>query len=185
MINDNIATSTFIPFSTTIPASGSDIFVRFTSTSGSLGSYIGATTDPFRITATIDTSSISTLYNYPTNKDVTEYYTKSLASATTSATYRATKFGFPAIEYSNGEYQFLNIDTTATGSTVMFSDDGVAYTLALADGGSLAISSTLNPLIFVKTNITANRIYLSSNDYVASSDKDGSLRETVTYQIVE
>ena len=78
---------------------------------------------------TIDTSTIPTLYNYPTNKDRVQLYTKSLSSATTTAIYRATKFGFPAIEYSNGEYQFLESDTTATGSSVSFSPDGTTYTV--------------------------------------------------------
>ena len=78
---------------------------------------------------TVDTSTIPTLYNYPTNKDRVQLYTKSLSSATTTAIYRATKFGFPTIEYSNGEYQFLESDTTATGSSVSFSPDGTTYTV--------------------------------------------------------
>lgn len=132
---------------------------------------------------TVDVSSLSTLRNYPTNKDVVTTYNKSLNTATTTATYRATAWGFPAIEYSATEYQFLDIDTTATGSTVAFSADGVSYT-TVADGANIALSSTTTPLVWVKTNITANRLYLSSNDYNASGDKDGSNKMTVGYQVL-
>ena len=41
----------------------------------------------------------------------------------------------------------------------------------------------MNPLVWVKHNITANRLYLSSNDYNASSDKDGSNKMTVVYDV--
>ena len=133
---------------------------------------------------TIDTSSLSTLRNYPTNKDVIKQYSTTLWSATTSATYRATKWGFPAIEYSATEYQFLDVDTTATGSTVAFSELWTTYT-TVADWASLAITSTSTPNIFVKANITANRLYLSSNDYSASSDKDWSLKQSVVYSVIQ
>ena len=136
------------------------------------------------VTWTVDVSSYSVLKNYPTNKDIIKQYATTLWAPTTSATYRATKWGFPAIEYSATEYQFLDVDTTATGSTVAFSELWTTYT-TVADGASLAISSTSTPNIFVKANITANRIYSSSNDYSASSDKDGSLRQTLTYQVVQ
>jgi len=136
------------------------------------------------ISTTVNPLSLSTLRNYPTNKDIIKQYSTTLGGATTTATYRATKWGFPAIEYSATEYQFLDVDTTATGSTVAFSELWTTYT-TVADGASLAISSTSTPNIFVKANITANRIYSSSNDYVASSDKDGSLRQTLTYQVVQ
>jgi len=82
------------------------------------------------------------------------------------------------------EEQYLDVDTTATGSTVAFSELWTTYT-TVADGASLAISSTSTPNLFVKANITANRLYSSSNDYNASSDKDGSMRETVVYQVVQ
>ena len=115
-----------------------------------------------------DVSAIKKLYNYPTGKDLYQTYVKPLATATTSATYRATKYGFPAIEYSNGEYQFLKTDTTATGSTVAFSADGVTYT-TVADGANIALSSTTLATVYVKLNITANRLYVSSNDYNVDS----------------
>ena len=73
-------------------------------------------------TCPINISSLSTLYNYPTNKDIIKQYSTTLGAATTTATYRATKWGFPAIEYSATEYQYLDVDTTATGSTVAFSE---------------------------------------------------------------
>lgn len=137
------------------------------------------------ISTTVNTSSVNWLLkNYPTNKDIIKQYATTLSGATTSATYRATKWGFPAIEYSATEYQFLDVDTTATGSTVAFSELGSSYT-TVADWASLAISSTSTPNLFVKANITANRLYLASNDYNASSDKDWSLKETVTYQVVQ
>ena len=135
------------------------------------------------ISWTVDVSSLSTLRNYPTNKDVVTTYNKSLNTATTTATYRATLYGFPAIEYATGVYQYLNIDTTATWSTVAFSSDGSSYT-TVADWANIALSSTVNPLVWVKHNITANRLYLSSNDYNASSDKDGSNKMTVGYQVL-
>lgn len=136
------------------------------------------------VTWTVDVSSYSVLKNYPTNKDIIKQYSTTLGWATTSATYRATKWGFPAIEYSSTEYQFLDVDTTATGSTVAFSELGTTYT-TVADGASLAISSTSTPNIFVKANITANRLYSSSNDFNASSDKDGSLKQNITYQVIQ
>ena len=68
--------------------------------------------------------------------------------------------------------------------SVALSELWTTYT-TVADGASLAISSTSTPNIFVKANITANRIFSSSNDYNASSDKDGSLKQTITYQVVQ
>lgn len=134
------------------------------------------------IETNIDTSSISTLYNYPTNKDIIQTYTKTLSSPTTIALYRETKYDFPAIEYSNGEYQFLEIDPTATGSTVAFSSNGSSYT-TVTDGASIGLTSTVNPVVWVRSNITANRIYVSSNDYNADSKKDGSIQMDIVYQV--
>ena len=137
------------------------------------------------VSTTVDTASINgVLKNYPTNKDIIKQYSTTLWSATTSATYRATKWGFPAIEYSATEYQFLDVDTTATGSTVAFSELGSSYT-TVADGASIAITSTSTPTIWVKANITANRLYLSSNDYTASSEKDGSMKQSVVYSVIQ
>jgi len=136
------------------------------------------------LSATYDVSALSTLKNYPTNKDIIKQYSTTLGSPSTSATYRGTKWGFPAIEYSATEYQFLDVDTTATGSTVAFSELWTSYT-TVADGASLAITSTSTPNLFVKANITANRLYVSSNDFNASSDKDGSLKQSLVYQIVQ
>lgn len=79
-------------------------------------------------------------------------------------------------------YQYLDIDTTATGSTVALSETWASYT-TVADWASLAITSTSNPTVYVKSNITANRIYVSSNDYNSSSDKDWSHKQVVTYQV--
>ncbi len=135
-------------------------------------------------TCPVTTSWLSVLKNYPTNKDIIKQYSTTLGSATTSATYRATKWGFPAIEYSATEYKFLDVDTTATGSTVAFSELWTSYT-TVADWASLAITSTSTPNLFVKANITANRLFVSSNDYVASSDKDWSLRQSIVYQVVQ
>lgn len=132
----------------------------------------------------IDTSSVRRLFNYPTNKDYIQTYTKTTSTAVTTAIYRETKWGFPAIEYSNGEYQFLDLDTTASGSTVAFSANGSSYT-TVADGASIALTSTLIPVVWVKANITANRLYLSSNDYNSSSNKDWCNRMTVVYQVKE
>ena len=181
---DNTWSSTPYSLSYTIPWNVTTLYIKLFSYTGWLGCYFADSTHPFTISATVDVSSYSTLKNYPTNKDLIKQYATTLSGATTSATYRATKWGFPAIEYSATEYQFLDVDTTATGSTVAFSELGTTYT-TVADGDSLAISSTSNPNIFVKANITANRLYSSSNDYNASSDKDGSMRETVVYQVVQ
>lgn len=136
----------------------------------------------FSYSIQFSTSGLSILKNYPTNKDIIKQYSTILSGATTTATYRATKWWFPAIEYSSTEYQYLDIDTTATGSTVAFSELWTSYT-TVADWASLAITSTSTPSIFVKANITANRLYLSSNDYNSSSDKDGSMRQSVVYEI--
>lgn len=67
----------------------------------------------FSLSGSINTSSVNgVLKNYPTNKDIIKQYATTLSGATTSATYRATKWGFPAIEYSATEYQYLDVDTT-------------------------------------------------------------------------
>ena len=182
-INDNSWTLTEIAISQSIPASWSYVYLRFTTWNAANSAYIGSATNPFNITWVIDISSLSTLKNYPTNKDVVTTYNKTLTAATTTATYRATKWGFPAIEYSATEYQFLDVDTTATWSVVKFSSDWVTYS-TVADGANIALSSTTTPLVWVKTNITANRLYLSSNDYNASGDKDGSNKMTVGYQVL-
>lgn len=135
------------------------------------------------ISTTVNPTSLSILRNYPTNKDIIKQYSTTLGAATTTATYRATKWGFPAIEYSSTEYQYLDVDTTATGSTVAFSELWTSYT-TVADWTSIAISSTSTPSIWVKANITANRLYLSSNDYNADSGKDWSNKQSVVYQVL-
>ena len=183
-INDNRGSLSEIAISQTIPASWDFVYLRFTSGNATNAAYIGSATNQFNIVGVINTSGISVLKNYPTNKDIIKQYSTTLSGATTSATYRATKWGFPAIEYSATEYQYLDVDTTATGSTVAFSELWTSYT-TVADWASLAISSTSTPNIFVKANITANRIYSSSNDFNASSDKDGSLKQTLTYQVIQ
>jgi len=170
---DNLAAQT-----TAIPISGVTVFYLKFVFVASWICYINS----LSLSWTLDTSTIPTLYNYPTNKAIRETYTKTLSANTTTAIYRATKYWFPAIEYSNGEYQFLNIDTTATSSVVKFSELWVTYT-TVADGGSIALTSTNKPVVYVEVNITANRIYLSSNDYNAISDKDGSNKQTVVYQV--
>lgn len=184
---DNTGSSTAEALSYTISGNITTLYIKlFSRTWGSTQAYFGWLPDntAFTITWTVDVSSYSVLKNYPTNKDIIKQYSTTLSGATTTATYRATKWGFPAIEYSATEYQFLDVDTTATGSTVAFSELWTTYT-TVADGASLAISSTSTPNIFVKANITANRLYSSSNDYNASSSKDWSLKQTITYQVVQ
>jgi len=167
--------SDWIAYSSTFPTGVTKVWVKILAYSWFAS---------FSYSIQFSTSGINVLRNYPTNKDVISQYSTTLGSATTSATYRATKWGFPAIEYSATEYQFLNIDTTATWSTVAFSETWTSYT-TVADGASLAITSTSTPSIFVKHNITANRLFISSNDYSASSDKDWSLRQSVVYQVIQ
>lgn len=182
---DNTGSSTAVAMNYTIAWPVTTLYIKLFSNNGfGWTCYYGTSTNPFTISGTVDVSSYSVLKNYPTNKDIIKQYATTLWAPSTSATYRATKWGFPAIEYSATEYQYLDVDTTATGSTVAFSELWNTYT-TVADGASLAISSTSTPNIFVKANITANRLYLSSNDFNASSDKDGSLKETVTYQVVQ
>lgn len=167
--------SNWSSYSSTFPTGVTKVWVKILSYSGFAS---------FSYSIQFSTSGLSILKNYPTNKDIIKQYSTTLGAATTTATYRATKWGFPAIEYSSTEYQYLDIDTTATGSTVAFSELWTSYT-TVADWASLAISSTSTPNIFVKANITANRLYLSSNDYNANSDKDWSMKETVVYQVVQ
>ena len=80
------------------------------------------------------------------------------------------------------ETQFLRIDPTATWSAVSFSELGSSYTV-MTDWTVLPITPTSNPSFFAKINITANRLYLSSNNYNSASDKKGSLKQSVTYQV--
>lgn len=172
--------STTVETTFTIPWGNNTVYVRYLN-----GTLINANfVYYYNFVSSINLSSLSTLRNYPTNKDIIKQYSTTLGSATTSATYRATKWGFPAIEYSATEYQFLDVDTTATGSTVAFSELWASYT-TVADWASLAITSTSTPNIFVKANITANRLLISSNDLNASSDKDWSLRQSVVYQVIQ
>jgi hypothetical protein len=167
--------SDWVTYGSTFPTGVTKVWVKILAYSGFAS---------FSYSIQFSTSGLSILKNYPTNKDIIKQYSTTLGAATTTATYRATKWGFPAIEYSSTEYQYLDIDTTATGSTVAFSELWTSYT-TVADWASLAISSTSTPNIFVKANITANRLYLSSNDYNANSDKDWSMKETVVYQVVQ
>jgi hypothetical protein len=164
-----------VTYGSTFPTGFSKVWVKILAYSGFAS---------FSYSIQFSTSGISVLKNYPTNKDIIKQYATTLSWPTTSATYRATKWGFPAIEYSATEYQYLDVDTTATGSTVAFSELWTTYT-TVADGASLAITSTSTPNLFVKANITANRLYSSSNDYASSSDKDGSMKQTLTYQVVQ
>lgn len=180
---DNTGSSTAVAMNYTIAWPVTTLYIKLFSNNGfGWTCYYGTSTNPFTISGTVDVSSYSVLKNYPTNKDIIKQYATTLSGATTSATYRATKWGFPAIEYSATEYQYLDIDTTATWSVVSFSELGSIYTV-VADWASIAISSTSTPDIFVKSNITANRLYLSSNDYNAVSSKDGSMKQSVVYQV--
>jgi len=134
-----------------------------------------------KLSADIDVSTLPTLYSFPTNKSIFQAYAKTLQTAATTATYRATKYGFPAIEFREGAFQFLDVDCSDSSSTVKFSEAGAVFT-TVADGASIAIASTATPVIYTDITITKNRMYLSSNDYNASSYKDGSLMQTVALQ---
>lgn len=129
----------------------------------------------------IDTASIKTLFNYPTNKSNKETYVKTLTSATTTAIYRATKYGLPAIEFSNWEYQFLKINCEATDSVIKLSSDWTTYT-TVTDGWNIALSSTTLPIVYTDITILKNRLLMASNDYNNSADKDGSLQAWVISQ---
>jgi len=120
---DNTWSSTAVAMNYTIPWPVTTLFIKLFSNSGAgVTAYYANSANPFTITWTVSVSSYSVLKNYPTNKDIIKQYSTTLGWPTTSATYRATKWGFPAIEYSATEYQFLDVDTTATGSTVAFSE---------------------------------------------------------------
>ena len=77
--------------------------------------------------------------------------------------------------------EYLEADTTASGSTVGFSELGSTFT-TMADNATLAITPSSTPNMWVSSYLTANRIYLSSNDYNANSDKDGSHKMSLVYQ---
>lgn len=132
------------------------------------------------ISATIDTTSIKTLYNYPTNKIISDVYSKVLSTATTTAIYRRTKFWFPAIEFSNWEYVLLKVNCEDTTSVVKFSADWNTYT-TVVDWWSIAITSTTIPIVYTQITIPKNRLLLSSNDYNADWTKDWSNCQTVKY----
>lgn len=130
------------------------------------------------IDASIDTSSLPIAYNFPTNKDISQTYTKLLQTATTTATYRATKYWFPAIEYAEWVYQYLQVDTS-NATYVKFSSDWTTYATK-ADWESLTISSTLLPIIYTIVKIPANRLYFSSDDTSSSAIKEWSLTWGIT-----
>jgi len=128
----------------------------------------------------LDVSSLAKLYNYPTWTVMSKVYTKTLLTPTTSATYRANKFWFPAIEYSNGDYQFLDVDPRWVSGVVQFSEDGILYT-TVADWANIALTSTQSPMVFTRITITVNRVLLGSDDFNNDSDKDSSRNQTVWY----
>jgi len=169
--------STTVETTFTIPGGHNEVYVRYLNGVSNNANFIYY----YNFVSTLDLSSFPTLRNYPTNKDVVKQYFTTLWSPTTTATYRANKWGFPAIEYSSTEYQYIDRDTRATGSVVAFSELWTSYT-TVADGASITIASTSTPSIFVKTNITANRLLLSSNDSNAAAWADGSMKQSVVYQ---
>ena len=129
----------------------------------------------------LDTSTINTLYNYPTNKAILNTYIKTLTEATTTVTYRATKYWFPALEFAEWVYQYLKVDTSDSSSIVQLSEDWTTY-VTKADWESLTISSTTLPIIYTDITIPYNRLLLSSNDYNADLEKDWSLQQKVVYK---
>lgn len=158
----------------TVPTVGrSQVYIKNTANANwSMTSHSGS--------AKLDISGLAKLYNYPTGTAISKTYTKVLSSPTTSATYRANKFWFPAIEYSNGDYQFLDIDPRWASSVVQFSEDWIIYT-TVADGANIALTSTQNPMVFTRITITVNRVLLWSDDLNNDSDKDSSRNQTVGY----
>lgn len=124
--------------------------------------------------------NIKTLYNFPTNKVISNIYSKVCSIAVTTAIYRRTKFWFPAIEFSNWEYVLLKVNCEDTTSTVKFSADWTTFT-TVADWDSIAITSTTIPIVYTQITIPKNRLLLSSNDYNADWTKDWSNCQTVKY----
>lgn len=136
----------------------------------------------------IDISSLPILYNYPTWINLYETYVWFTSFSINTVYYRKNKYWFPALEFSEWNYIFLQRDTyewTSWSSyTYIKAKDWStwwSYT-QLWDWDYISISSTTNPIIDTIEKIQYNRIYISSNDINASSTLDWSLQWNVIFQ---
>ena len=124
--------------------------------------------------------------NYPTNKDVIKRYSTTLSGATTSAATTELLNGDSLLLFGNRIPVFRRGQYSQNNRL----DSGILWTLnnlpTVADWASLAISSTSTPNIFVKGRILqpieSTAQAMTSN---ANSDKDGSLKQTLTYQVIQ
>lgn len=141
----------------------------------------------------IDNDEINFPPVYPTAKDLYGIIIGRLESSVEKVFYRATKYWFPALEYTDGSdvyigYQFLPIDTTwATNSStttyIKISDTNISTASKLSDGESITLwTPTTIPVIYFDIKIASNRLLVSSNDTTADTSKDGSLEWTITYK---
>lgn len=137
------------------------------------------TTDKYFLRWNLDISNLDILYNKPTNKDIYQVYVKTLTRATTTATYRTTKYWFPAIEFSDWEYVFLDTNTI-NANYLKLSSDWNTYTI-LTDWQNISFNSTTIPIIYSNYKIPYNLLYISSNDRNNNSSKDWSLITNISY----
>ncbi len=145
-----------------------------------------------KIQASIDTSSVPVLYNYPTNQDLYGTIIKSLSSAAVKVYIRLTKYWFPAFEYVDVnwnviDYEYLPIDITgATNASettyIKFVENGYSSNNKYGDGEYILLQTTTTlPVINFTIKIAKNRILLGSNNTNGISTKDGSSCAAISY----
>lgn len=129
-----------------------------------------------KIEADIDTSSVKNLYSAPKDRVMYETISSVLPSACVRAYRRDSKFGFPAIEFTDVSENYIGHEFLAfdfTGMALYFDQQTVA------DDAYITITSTENPEVDVHGTLTTNRLLVASNP-----DEDGSIQGKVIYSSV-
>jgi len=145
-----------------------------------------------KIEANIDTSTIASLYNYPTNQELYWSVMKSLSSPATKVYLRLTKYWFPAFEYVDIgwnfiDYEYLPIDITdATNASetnyIRFIENWWSTNNKYGDGEYVLLANATSlPVIDFVVKIEKNRILIWSNNTNAISTKDGSWCGSINY----
>ena len=129
-----------------------------------------------KIEADIDTSSVKNLYSAPKDRVMYETISSVLPSACVRAYRRDSKFGFPAIEFTDASENYIGHEFLAfdfTGMALFFDQQTVI------EDGFITITSTENPEVDVHGTLTSNRLLVASNP-----DENGSLQGKVIYSSI-
>lgn len=116
----------------------------------------------------IDTAWVELPKSYPTGSTETETLFWLPQLATTTLTYRATKYGFPAIEFANQDFVYLPFDARDCSACVLTAYNESASQIGtwsiLSDGAIVAISSETNIYMVFDFVLTKNTVNVMAYD---------------------